>query len=158
MSDHELTEATPEDVRDLKTVDQMQKAPPVVCNFEGSPVEQWRKMSIATGQSTKSMTELAGQTFGLVYWLAHQVKFRDRETQEYKSGVRTVIMDAAGNAYSSSSGVIYDDLCKLISILGPGPYDPPVPVTFRSQDRDNRRIYSLEAAPERYEAGERTPQ
>lgn len=69
-----------------------------------------------------------GKTIQLTNWLAHHASWSQKDG-EIVVGVRIVLIDDHGICYSCGSQGVRQALKLLIQILGPGPWDRPVPAT-----------------------------
>lgn len=124
--------------------------PACVHNFSGDAIEQWRLTCFATGVECKPGAEIVDQVFGLKYWFVHEIELSNDRGQLNKA-LRTVLIDASGNAYGFVSSGIYKALQLMVSHLGRESFDPPLPIIVRSRkNAGGRKYYSIEPANEQY--------
>ena len=124
--------------------------PACVHNFSGDAIEQWRLTCFATGVECKPGAEIVDQVFGLKYWFVHEIELANDRGQMNKA-LRTVLIDASGNAYGFVSSGIYKALQLMVSHLGREAFDPPLPIIVRSRkNAGGRKYYSIEPANEQY--------
>lgn len=124
--------------------------PSMLTNFTGEPEDMWRMTAAAMGPSCGDGEKILDQTFALRYWLCHEVVINNPEKGPQRC-VRTVLIDASGDAYGFVSAGVYDSLKYLVQCVGPGPYDPPLLIVVKSRSKGSRRFYMIEPAPKRVE-------
>ena len=128
-----------------------ESSPSSIHNFDGDALQNWRLTAFATGGSCRDGYTIIGQNFALKYWFCHGVEFIKEDGSKVKA-IRTVLMDATGDAYGFVSEGVYESLRLLVQHLGESPKLWPVNIVVTSVDRKGgHRFYNIEPAPERYE-------
>ncbi len=121
------------------------KGPANLQNFDPKTPEGMRRFLSAAGDSKLLASELKGEVFELVYWLAEPASFRNEETGEIVTGVRVTMWDKNERRLTCASWAVARYLDRLIRAMGPGPYDPPVGLSIENDiRRDSKRTYVIE--------------
>jgi len=147
-------EQTKEDVNPADAsaeLDKFDSSSAAIHNFDGDALHNWRLASFATSGSCREGNTIIGQNFALKYWFCHGVEVTKEDGSRVKA-IRTVLMDATGDAYGFVSEGVYESLRLLVQHLGESPDIWPVNIVVRGVERKGgKRFYNIEPAPERYE-------
>lgn len=140
-------QSSPPTGRSLTTLESLQSAGPSGGrewhNFTGTPRDIWRLKSLAQGAS-ESGIDVAGKTIPLKYWYLQEVQIYDRESNEYRASVRTVLMRPDLTCVSFVSVGMVKAIQSMCEAIGLGPYDPPIDVMIDQQrTRSGNNVYTL---------------
>lgn len=109
------------------------------------------KALAAKAFSTPDLTkkEMEQEVFTLTNFLVHDAFMKDDKTGEKNLITRIVLYDKDGQTAAFASEGIVGTVKKFISLFGPPPWNPALPVKLKeSNTRLGYRVYSLEILPE----------
>jgi hypothetical protein len=116
------------------------------CSIDGDTrAKQILIYNIVAG-STQSLGDMVGTKIEVQDVIAHSVRLTSQETGEIQELIRTILVSPDGSAYSAVSFGVANCLKKLMKIVGPPPWSPPlVLVPRQTRTSSNRQILLLEA-------------
>lgn len=91
--------------------------------------ESW--IFAADGESTRDVDQHLAHPFNLVTWVAKKIIVPDLDTGIESPAVRLTLIDDEGETLSFASVGIAASLDLIRTLRGDGPYQPPIPVTFK---------------------------
>lgn len=114
-------------------------------NFEGSQLEIWRQVAIATGPDVIKPDAILGKEFKLQSFYCHQVQIMQAADGEFVDAIRCVLIAPDGTACGFASNGIASDLARIISAFGMGPYEPPLSIVIKQfRTRRGMNCYSIQ--------------
>lgn len=117
-------------------------------NFDPNTPEGMMRFLSATGDTELYASELNGEVFELVHWLAEPAVFLNEATGETVTGVRITLWDADERRMTVTSWVVVRFMDALIKVKGPGPYKPAMGISIENVIRgDNKRSYKIQLVP-----------
>lgn len=130
-----------------RMLDQEWTGQTMVNNFDGDPRKRVRLLTQATGPKDLTSEELETRVFQMRYWAVHTVEMVDRKSGEVTKNLRVVLISPTGEVVAFVSQGVVQSLGFFVSELGPGPYDPPLPVRVKAgRTAANMRVLSLTLA------------
>lgn len=75
--------------------------------------------------------DMIGREFAVKEWLIHPVELTDDHSGEVYTTSRIVLSDGEGHYLASCSSGVIGSWSIVTSLIGNGPYDPPVVVSLR---------------------------
>lgn len=93
---------------------------------------------------TREWSQHTTEPFLLRTWAVQKIFLPKTETREESECVRTILIDPEGDTLQFVSSGIVTSLDMIRTLLGDGPFDPPLPVTvLRIQTGGGRQILKL---------------
>lgn len=114
-------------------------------NFDGQGMGRMAFISKVTQEKCINADESLNQQIAMRYWFVHEIELMNEKSGELRTVVRTVIVDDHGTAYQFVSDGVYSSLRTFVSIMGPGPYEPPLMVMPKQgNSKGGRRYFYLQ--------------
>nr|WP_250649652.1 hypothetical protein [Bacillus thuringiensis] len=94
------------------------------------------KMYNAINSSENALADHRGEVLEITDMVAHAITLEDEVTKENVDALRVVLVAKDGKAYHAISQGVVSSIQKIISIVGPAPWDEPleiVPVEVKTR-------------------------
>lgn len=116
----------------------------VTGSFDPDDVANIQRVVEADLPSEYDRDMMEGQIFQVVDWYARWDSNIAGAEQEPTPGVRITLWDQQGKRFSFSGTIAVKCWGVVVNRLGPGPYDPPIPVTVQSfKLKSGRQTYGV---------------
>lgn len=103
----------------------------MIFSFDPSDRAHEHLVFAADGEGTREVDQHLDHPFNLVNWVAKKIAIPDDQTGVESPAVRVTLLDNEGDTISFVSVGIAASLDLIRTLRGDGPYEPPIPVTFR---------------------------
>jgi hypothetical protein len=115
-------------------------------NLELAGVAGLQMLTKIHGKADYDADALDGKPFDMVHFYAHLVDLRSDKGGEIVPAIRVVLVNPARETLGFVSDGVVDSLDLIRSVLGDGPYDPPIPVrVVRQKTRGQNTVLRLVA-------------
>lgn len=112
--------------------------------FDPTAPEHLQDVFLCDADGTRDWSQHTTEPFLLRTWAAQKILLPKTDTREESENVRTILIDPQGDTLSFVSAGVVSSLDLLRTLLGDGPFDPPVPVTIkRIETGAGRQILKL---------------
>jgi Phage Single-stranded DNA-binding protein len=113
-------------------------------NMQMAGLEGLQMLTKLHGKAELEVDDLQGKPFLMKWFYAHKVELRSDKGGEVVDAIRVVLVDPDRRTLGFVSDGVVDSLDLIRSILGDGPYDPPIPVrVVRQKTRGGNSVLRL---------------
>jgi len=117
---------------------------PSLDNFDGQPNEKWKLKALATGPHCKTFDDIGDRELEIRYFYVHPIRLDGATLGEYVDTLRTVLIDANGDAFAFVSTVLARDLANMVQTFGLQPWNPPIRVKITvSPGKSGHKFYNI---------------
>lgn len=104
--------------------------------------DEGKILALQANQENESLRDHVGETIRVKDVIMQNVEIVDEDTQDTTPGVRCVIVDDKGNAYSATSKGIVNALHQVFSIMGePQTWKKPIPMKVVEKSSRTNSMY-----------------
>lgn len=115
----------------------------LVTSFDTSTREGKIK-TLQANQDNVPLSDFIGKTIKLANVIMQKVDMVDDQTGQMTEGIRCVLIDDKGKAYSATSKGIVNALHQIMSIMGePKQWDSPLPVEVQEKKSRTNGMYKF---------------
>lgn len=128
----------------LKTLSPEHNGQLAIGSFDPTDPANLQKAVEADLPADYDRTELEGQIITCQHWFARYAENIASEGEEPRPGVRVTIWTPDGERFTFAGVIAVKCWERIVSLIGPGPYDPPLRLTVQSfQLKNGRHTYGV---------------